>query len=189
MKKILILALALVMAFSMTTAVSAADGEPLVGQDSLPQTSGTPVEIKITVNGSVVNQYAFDIEYGSMSFTYGSPMEWNPDTYEYEPSGTAGVWTAANNGDQIMVVNHSNAPIYCAAKVQSDNNSYGAFTLKVTDGAQIPGCDVGTTKGSVFHVMKVSIEGSPIVSTATEQKIGSVVVTVSQNPIVETTGN
>ena len=187
MKKIIALALVLTMVFSMALTVSAE--ETIIGSASLPQTPSAPIDIKITVNGSVVNQYAFDIEYGSMSFTYGSPMEWNPDTYEYEPSGTAGVWTAANNGDQIKVVNHSNAPIYCAAKVQSDNNSYGAFTLKVTDGAQIPGCDVGTTKGSVFHVMKVSIEGSPIVSTATEQKIGSVMVTVSQNPIVETTGN
>ena len=181
MKKIIALALVLTMVFSMALTVSAE--ETIVGSDSLPQTPSAPVDIKITVNGSIVDQYAFDIEYGSLTFTFGATLEWNPDSYEYEPVGSDGVWSANNDADKITVINHSNQPIYTAAKVESTTTEYGKLTLKVSEGGMIEGCKVGDSKGDRKLTLTVSVEGDPIVSEASAAKIGSVVVTVSQNPI------
>lgn len=178
MKKIIALALALTMVFSMALSVSAKEtfGD---GKDSY--TSGD-VNVVITIDGvHIVHKYAFDIVCGSMEFVYGESLEWNPDDYKYVPSGSAGDWNPADDeANKITVINHSDLPIYCEAEAEVTDTKNGNFTLAVSAGDEIAACDVKTEKGSLSHTMTVTLEGAPSISYAKQIKIGSVVVTVSK---------
>ena len=185
MKKIIALALALTMAFSMALTVSAK--ESYVGGSSFDGYTSNGVNVVITLSGvNVVHTYAFDIEYGSMEFIYGESLEWDPTEYKYVSSGNAGDWSAATaHANEITVINHSDLPIYCEAGAQVTDTTNGNFTLSVSNGAVIAACDINTVRGSLSHTMTVTLEGAPYISSAKQQKIGSVVVTISKPAATE----
>ena len=202
MKKIIALALALTMVFSMALTVSAAtesytEETPETFEDYTSQ----GVNVVITMSGlNVVHTYAFDIEYGAMEFNYGKVMTWNPETYKYEASGDGGDWNA-NGTNKIKVVNHSDMPIYCEATASVNAAAAGEFVLTVSAGKEIEGCEVGATTGN-NHEMTVTLSGEPHISSADKVVIGQVSVTISkeapanndttveeQQPTVEPTAN
>lgn len=186
MKKIIALVLVLTMAFSMALTVSAAETPDFVGE-SLENVPTNSVDVVITIDGvHVVHKYAFDIEYGSMEFIYGESLEWDPTEYKYVSSGNAGDWSAATaHANEITVINHSDLPIYCSADAQVTDTTNGNFTLAVSNGAEIAACDINTVRGSLSHTMTVTLEGAPYISSAKQQKIGSVVVTISKPAATE----
>lgn len=180
MKKLLALALALVMAFSMALSVSAtSQGYGEAGD--LPDTNMPSVDIKVTVNGNVVHKYAFDVEYGSLSFTYSTGMVWDTEAYEYKPQGE-GSWVPTETGaDKIRVFNHSDMPIaYSGAVATNNDKSVGNLGLEITEGGKINGCKVGDALNSNFGTLTVSVTGKPIVSAADAVTIGQVTVTVTK---------
>ena len=186
MKKIIALVLALTMAFSMALTVSAAENKVTFGSNQDTYTS-EGLAVVITIDGvHVLHKYAFDIEYGSMEFIYGESLEWDPTEYKYVSSGNAGDWSAATaHANEITVINHSDLPIYCEAGAQVTDTTNGNFTLSVSNGAEIAACDINTVRGSLSHTMTVTLEGAPYISSAKQQKIGSVVVTISKPAATE----
>ena len=111
MKKILILALALIMAFSMTLSVYAEDvandKQEFGGGSSLEETDTTPIDITIQVSNGATSVYSIDIEFGSMDFSYSSGLAWDPESYEYVPTAADPTWSAGENGDLITIKNYS----------------------------------------------------------------------------------
>jgi hypothetical protein len=182
MKKIIALVLALTMAFSMALSVSAANVSYNGGSTFDNGYTAEGVNIVITMSGlNVVHTYAFDIEYGSMEFTYGKVMTWNPETYKYEASSEGSDWHAADNANKIKVINHSDMPIYCSAEATVDEDADGEFTLTVTGkDKEIAGCDIDTVPSSLFAEMFVELSGVPHISSGDKIRIGQVVVTVSK---------
>jgi hypothetical protein len=177
MKKIIALALVLTMVFSMALSVSAKEtfGD---GKDSY---TSNGVNIVITMTGvTVVHTYAFDIEYGTMEFTYGSEMTWDPSNYTYTASNLPATWKAVGESNVIKVVNHSDLPIYCSAEGEITDKVSGSFALSITDGAKIEACEVGDTIGSNFHKMTVNLSGTPYVAAATQMPVGKVVVVIEK---------
>lgn len=202
MKKIIALALALTMVFSMALSVSAKETYTEETPDTFTGYTSNGVNVVITMSGlNVVHTYAFDIEYGAMEFNYGKVMTWNPETYKYEASGDGGDWNA-NGTNKIKVVNHSDMPIVCEATASVNAAAAGEFVLAVTEGKQIEGCTVTTEPNSLFHEMTVTLSGEPHISSADKVVIGQVSVTISkeapanndttveeQQPTVEPTAN
>lgn len=177
MKKIIALVLALTMAFSMALTVSAKE----TFEDGKDSYTSDGVNIVITMSGmNVVHTYAFDIEYGSMEFTYGKVMTWNPETYKYEASSEGSDWHAADGANKITVVNHSDLPIYCEAAASVNEGADGEFVLTVSAGKEIEGCDVGDDIGSHKHEMLVTLSGEPHISSGDKIQIGKVAVTISK---------
>ena len=185
MKKIIALALALTMVFSMALSVSAKEtfGD---GEDSY---TSNGVAVVITMTGvNVVHKYAFDIEYGSMEFNYGKAMTWNPETYKYEASGDGSDWYA-NDTNVIKVVNHSDLPIICEAKGEITESKKGSFELTFSNngvtisdnGVTIAGCEVGATSGNICKIT-VTLSGEPHISSGEKVVIGQVSVTIKKDP-------
>ena len=189
MKKIIALVLALTMAFSMALTVSATEKKETfeVGKDSYTYEG---VNVVITMSGmNVVHTYAFDVEYGSMEFTYGKIMTWDPETYQYKASGNGSDWHAEEGANKIKVVNHSDLPIICEAAASVNKDAGGEFVLTVDAGAEIEGCEVGDTPGDNYHDMFVTLSGVPHISSGNQVAIGQVSVTIKKVPTNNGTTN
>ena len=200
MKKIIALALVLTMVFSMTLSVYAEDTtttpsdtsnlttETVEPGGSISGDINKEFVVKVTVNGEAVPQYAFDIIFGDMSFEYGDTLEWDPDELEYVPaSGQDGTWnTVSENGNIVKIINRSDKEIWCHAEIKDLTDAFGEIRLTVTGGGKVEACSVNDT---VVHeqIMTVSVSGAPNVPSATAQKLGSVVVTISGSEIVQNT--
>lgn len=176
MKKLLAIALALVMAFSATLAVSAASISLNDGSQTM-----NPMDIKVTINGNVINRYAFEVEYGTLTYTCNINLVWDTDTYTYKQSTNG--WAPSSEGaDKITVYNHSDAPIHYSVTANTVGDEYGKFALTVSNGeGQIRGCTELDTLHSVYQVATVGVSGNPTVRTGTDLTIGSVTVSVSKS--------
>ena len=175
MKKFIAIALALVMAFSATLAVSAAG----ISLDNGAQ-STSPMDIKVTINGNIVHRYAFEVEYGALSYTCNVNLTWDTETYTYKQSTTG--WTPSSEGaDKITIYNHSDAPIKYSVTASTSGEKYGNFALNVENGSgQIRGCTEVDTMNSVFQTVTIGVSGDPTVRSGSNLTIGSVTVSASK---------
>ncbi len=182
MKKVLSMLMAAVMLVSMLSVGIFADFT--VG-GATGTTQGTPdnfegsssADVNISISGDVVHVYAVDIEFTAGTFSYSTGSVWDPTTHQYKPS-EGGEWTG--NG-AVKITNHSDLPI--AYKVEATEvDTYGPLEIEVTSGndeGTILKVEAGAAEGVSVNVT-YGVTGTPTVSEITNQKLGTISVTVSK---------
>lgn len=172
MKKNISFILILVLIFSLSISVFAAEDE------------NTDITKSANVTGTydatdVSKVYSVDISWSDLKFTYTGAYkgEWNPEKHNYEGATEAG-W---NDGEgMITVTNHSNTditatPVYKATEgYESANMIFGSNSLKVAT------ADNGTN-GEAGHAVTETISVKPSGSLpegTTEAVIGTITITI-----------
>ena len=173
MKKILAIALCVVLCFCMAVPAFAADGTPEAAYTG--QTGNK--DVYITISGGITHVYLVDIEFTSPTFTYSTGSKWNPDNYKYEPSA-GGTWDGEGT---VKITNHSDLKIDYTVAAENVVNTYGSLQIDVTDGTgTVEKCNVGDTRGSHNATAKFTVSGTPTVSEITAQKLGEITVTITK---------
>lgn len=171
MKKILAIALCVVLCFCMAVPAFAA-GTPAA--DFTNETKGE--DVNITISGAVVHVYHVEIVFNNPTFTYSSGSKWNPDTYKYE-HGTTANWGGTGT---VTITNHSDLPVNYTVEKANVVNTYGDLDIKVTDGTgTIVKCNVGDDIGSHNATVNFTVTGVPTVAEITAQKLGEITVTIT----------
>ncbi len=172
MKKILAIALCVVLCFCMAVPAFAA------GTEEAAYTGETKGEdVNITVSGKITHVYLVDIEFTSPTFTYSTGSKWNPENYKYEPITNA-EWT----GEGIVkITNHSDMKVDYTVVKENVVKTYGDLDIEVTGGTgTIQKCEVGMTRGQQNATATFKVTGNPTVSEITAQKLGEIKVTISK---------
>ena len=177
MKKLLALALALVMVFSATLSISAATDDDNV----TPQNSSA--DIIVNINGTTIHKYSVELEYGSLTFSTTVSKEWDTKEYTYGNEKNSG-WTCADGANEIKVINHSDLPVNYAitAAVTDEGKEIGEdLRISVANASgQVRACNTQDTYGEVYAVATVSVSGAPDKAYVKDAKIGTVTVSVSK---------
>lgn len=172
MKKILAIALCVVLCFCMAVPAFAA-GTPEAAYTG--ETKGE--DVNITISGDIVHVYLVDIEFTSPAFTYSTGSKWNPENYKYEPS-TGGTWDGEGT---VKITNHSDLKIDYTVVKENVVNTYGPLDIEVTGGTgTVDKCNVGDAKGSHNATATFKVTGTPTVSEIAAQKLGEIKVTISK---------
>lgn len=173
MKKILAIALCVVLCFCMAVPAFADEGTPEAAYNG--QTGNQ--DVNITINGDLVHVYLVDIEFTSPTFTYSSGSKWNPKDYQYEPS-TAATWVGEGT---VKITNHSDLEVKYTVAAEKVVTTYGPLKIDVTGGTgTIDKCNVGDGKGSHNATAKFTVSGTPTVAEITAQKLGEIKVTITK---------
>lgn len=171
MKKILAIALCVVLCFCMAVPAFAA-GTPAAtytGQDKSQ-------DVNITINGDIVHVYLVDIVYTNPTFTYSSGSRWNPETYQYE-FDTEATWM---NEGTVTITNHSDLPVNYKVERTITTNAYGPLDITLSkDTGTIAKCEVGMTPGQQNATATYKVTGTPTVSEINAQKLGEITVTIT----------
>lgn len=137
MKKVTSLLLALVMALALAVPAFAVD--PVV--EEWPSEKDTRKDVTAQVDviaDETVNTYHVTVTWKVPEFSYtfaGTKYTWNTTELMYTtaPNGTAG-W--ANNGQgalELKVVNRSDMPVNCKAKLDADTTTHEKLTMTCWD--------------------------------------------------------
>lgn len=104
MKKILALALAVMLMATLTMTAFAAD--PITTEGS----KDIDVKAEYKDNSTTPDSICVDIEWGAMEFTYtvNGEMKWNANEHDYDDN-TSGTWSP--KGNTITLTNHSNVKV------------------------------------------------------------------------------
>lgn len=145
-------------------------------------------DVKATyVAGSTADTvYSVDLQWGSMEFTYTGESQgtWNPETHEYD-NGIAGGWTWADKANEIVVTNHSNAPVKAkfaytpAADYDKINGAFKGIDLVSNEATLNAGVE-NNAKDASKVTSALEISGDLASSTAEKTKLGTVTVTISE---------
>ncbi len=172
MRKILAIALCVVLCFCMAVPAFAAEGTPEADYKG----QSDKQDVNITISGAVVHVYLVDIVFNNPTFTYASGSKWNPDTYKYE-HGTTATWGGTGT---VTITNHSDLPVNYTVDKANVVNTYGDLDIKVTDGTgTIVKCNVGDEIGSHNATVNFTVTGVPTVAEITAQKLGEITVTIT----------
>ena len=183
MKKIISVFLAVLMlsGFCTMTALAEFVGGGTDGVEENAYNGGTAQgDVTITVTGDPIHKYAVDVEFEALSFTYSTGSTWNPQTHQYEVSGT-GTWSAAKT---VTIKNHSDLPVWYSAEASEEVTTYGTISVKLEGKdsitpTKIDQCGVGTEPTPV--TFKVSLEGTPTVGQIRDVVISTVTVTIAKS--------
>ena len=172
MKKILAIALCVVLCFCMAVPAFAA-GKPEAEYDG--ESKGE--DVNITISGKITHVYLVDIEFTSPTFTYSTGSKWNPENYKYEPI-TAATWAGTGS---VKITNHSDLPINYNVEKENVVKTYGDLDIEVTGHTgTIEKCEVGMTRGQQNATATFKVIGTPTVSEITAQKLGKIKVTITK---------
>lgn len=121
MKKILTLALVVVLAFAMMAISVSAEVDNLDNTTD-STTKDVTVEVQIPVGAQIQNVYMVDVSWESLNFTYtfGEAPEWDAENHEYT-GGTESGWTGGGVST-ITVTNHSNADVTVSASFNGESS-------------------------------------------------------------------
>lgn len=173
MKKILAIALCVVLCFCMAVPAFAAEGKV---EGEYTGDTGSQ-DVKITISGAVVHVYLVDIEYTNPVFTYSSGSKWNPNEYQYEPS-TAATWMGEGS---VKIINHSDLKVDYTVVKENVVNTYGPLDIAVTDGTgTIEKCNAGDEKSSHYATVTYKVTGTPTVAEIEAKKLGEIKVTITK---------
>ncbi|MDY3862607.1 MAG: hypothetical protein SOZ51_00730 [Eubacteriales bacterium] len=172
MKKILAIALCVVLCFCMAVPAFAA-GTP----EAEYQGQNGQQDVNISINGDIIHVYFVDIEFTNPTFTYSSGSKWNPDTYQYVPSESA-TWTGTGI---VKITNHSDLPVNYTVEKANVVNTYGPLDIHVENPTgTIEKCEVGMKRGDKNATATYKVTGTPTVSEINAQKLGEIKVTISK---------
>lgn len=172
MKKILAIALCVVLCFCMAVPAFAAGTS---ATEYGGQTENK--DVHITINGDIVHVYLVDIEYDNPTFTYSSGSRWNPETYQYEFDAAA---TWMNQGT-VKITNHSDLPVNYTVEKENVVGTYGPLDIHVENPTgTIEKCEVGMKRGDKNATATYKVTGTPTVSEINAQKLGEIKVTISK---------
>lgn len=109
MKKLICIALALVMTLALAVTCFAAN------EVGLKTGENATNEVKATYAATANDEspvYFVDVAFGSMAFTYtDAANKWNPEDHKYNTPVGEGVWSCATDANKITVTNHSNVGV------------------------------------------------------------------------------
>ena len=177
MKKILSIALCLVLILSLGTTAYAAD--TITGGQSQTVTGNYQAAAEA---GTV---YSVDIQWGSLEFTYEVPAQvWDTETHTYKaPDDAAPQWVCEDGANQVTVVNRSNAGIDVTVTTDMGESGItatvsdeGKFILASADATITAENATGQeTKGSVTITLAGELSKEHTAGSA----IGTVTVTLA----------
>ena len=177
MKKILSIALCLVLILSLGTTAYAAD--TITGGQSQTVTGSYQAAAEA---GTV---YSVDIQWGSLEFTYEVPAQvWDTETHTYKsPDDAVPQWVCEDGANQVTVVNRSNAGIDVTVTTDMGESGItatvsgeGKFTLASADATITDTVTTGQeTKGSVTITLAGELSKEHTAGSA----IGTVTVTLA----------
>ena len=168
MKKIIAIALALVMTLALSVTCFAA----------LPDDQTSDVKATYAAGGNAADVvYSVDVAFGDMEFTYTDKAnKWNPETHAYDiPTGEAS-WSSTTN--TVAVTNHSNAVVNVTFEYEAKagyTGISGSFDGEAT--VELPSA-VGKAKTAAeLTVSKtLTLTGALASNTAAKTAIGTVTV-------------
>lgn len=136
------------------------------------------VKAKYAGGATTTEVYSVDVTWGKMEFTYSvsGTREWDPATHKYTDN-TSPSWTA--EGNDVVVVNHSNMPINVDFAYASDEN-YGGVTgeFSVTSDTLDAGV-VNDVDGADSVSTKLTLSGTLASSVTEFTKVGSITVSIN----------
>lgn len=127
MKKLFAILLAAVMVCTSVFCV------PVFAADAVNGAGNTSQNVKVSVNHTLEETYAVDIEWGSLTFTYSTNYNWNQGNHSY--STTGGAWD--QNSNTITVTNHSNMPVTVKTTYAPDEDNQVAGVKIAVTGASV----------------------------------------------------
>ena len=178
MKKLMTMALALVMVVTMTGVGYAAD------PTNINSISGTAQkDVKITVTPAESSEVvSVDITWDDLSFSYtGASETWDPSDHTNKFSGGSGSWSPVNK--TIKVTNHSNIAVTATGTLGN-----GTTTGAVTDGVKATIAsntfELATAVDTLYskapnNSMTVSVDGTPTAKKS-NVTLDTVTITISK---------
>ena len=170
MKKVLSLALILVLMTSLCITVLAAESV-----DSNNGSASIDISATYKEGSTAEDVISVDIAWGAMTFEYaeGAEGEWDPDTHAYVGAVESG-WTAS--GNEITITNHSNVGIRAAfsytAAVQTVSGTFSGNALTLATA-------VGTARDAApSGSVALTLGGSLTAETA--GKVGTVTISIEK---------
>lgn len=187
MKKIITLALAVLMIFAMSVSAFADDylGNWDSANDAADATTNETgaQNVTITLNDQAEDPakvYYVQVLWESLAFTYtfASNAVWNPENHQYEVDGNAanGTWSDAAT---VTMKNHSNDIVNVTVSQEDANTSDAVTIVLSTEDAQDIAAAVPGTRYEDASAVNVTIQpqGVPDVNTQDGTVIGTVKVT------------
>lgn len=178
MKKILALALAVMLMASLAT--SAFADEPATQPPKDIDVKGEYVD-----NSTTPDKISVDITWGAMTFTYtvSGENKWNEAEHRYDDKTTA-KWTVADseNAGKITVTNHSNVDVTVDFAFQAGKDYDGLSGSFTNASIQLPSA-VGKEKNdaSLVGTTDLELSGALSSSTVSGSTIGSIIVTFKKS--------
>ena len=171
MKKVLSLALILVLMTSLCITVLAAESV-----DSNNGSASIDISATYKEGSTAEDVISVDIAWGAMTFEYaeGAAGEWDPDTHAYVGAVESG-WTAS--GNEITITNHSNVGVKATFTYAEEVNT---VTGTFSNGGQLSlATAVGTTRDAApSGSVALTLGGHLTAETA--GKVGMVTVTITK---------
>ena len=167
MKKILTLALVVVLAFAMMAiSVSAAEVDNL-DDTTNSTTRDVTVEVELPVGAQIQTVYMVDVSWESLNFTYtfGEAPEWDAENHEYT-GGTESGWTGGGVST-ITVTNHSNADVTVSASFggESSVTTSGVTATLDKESVDLDNAEGTTVAEAPSDTFTCSVSGIPTSST------------------------
>ena len=173
MKKILSLALVLVMMMSLSVTAFAATNDG---------TADTTIDVKAVYSSGTTTPdvVSVDISWGATEFTYsvGGTHTWDPVNHEYKDN-TSATWTP--KGNTVTVTNHSNVAIKAELSFAAESAYTGITGSFGEDATLLLASAVGTNKDAApTDAAALTLSGT-LASTVTEAtKVGTITVKISE---------
>ena len=172
MKKLLavFLTIAMLSMLCMTSVFAAGSG---MGDSS------TDVFIKID-DDIVIHQYSVDVEFGDMKFIYGATAIWDSELHDYVFSEDPVWMPESQNGDRILLRNHSDSPVTYTTSFDAISDKYGTIALEATPASgQIEKCPIKATDAPE-QILTISLDGAPATFTEEFVSLAKVIVTIAK---------
>lgn len=179
MKKLLTLALALVMMLSvMSINAFAAETSGTVTTDG--GTQNIDVSAKYQTGATTPDVVSVDIAWGAMEFTYsvGGTHDWDPAEHKYNDN-TSARWTAS--GNTVTVTNHSNVAIKAELSFTAEAAYSGITGSFGEDATLLLATAVGTDKNAApSDTANLTLSGTLASTVTTSTKVGTITVKISK---------
>lgn len=182
MKKLLTLALALVMMLSVMS-INAFAAESLTTNPATNKDEGEyTIDVKAVYSASAMTPdvVSVDIAWGAMEFTYlvGGTHMWDPAEHKYNDN-TSASWTAS--GNTVTVTNHSNVPIKAELSFTAETAFSGITGTFDTATINLDAPAVNSEQSAApTGTANLTLSGALASTVTTSTKVGTITVKISK---------